>query len=278
MPDQQRILDIIANTDSPRTRESIAADLLDLGLVAGDAVMVHSSLGSLGFVSGGAPAVVQALTDVITDAGTIVMPTHSYNYSVPAEWRAPFSISESWVEPIRKSLPAFDPTVVPTTSMGQIVEVFRSWPGAGRSRHPTNSFAAWGRTSAFVTDGHTYEFSQGEGSPLARLYDLDGKVLLLGVGYDRNTSFHLAEYRISESPRCPRMLPVPEQGHSVWREFEGISEMKGDWLLELGEAFESARDVTIGTVGSAEARLFSQRQAVDFAIGWLKEKHRRSAS
>ena len=277
MPDQQRVLDIIANTDSPRTRESIAADLRKLGLVAGDGVMVHSSLSSLGFVSGGAPAVVLALTDVVTEAGTIVMPTHSYNYADPARWDD-VGLPKSWVEPMRESLPPFDPTVVPTTSMGQIVDVFRSWPGAVRSRHPTNSFAAWGQTSALVTDAHTYEFSQGEGSPLARLYDLDGKVLLLGVGHDRNTSFHLAEYRISESPRCVRMLPVPEQGRSVWREFERINEMGSDWLLELGEAFESARDVTTGTVGSAEARLFSQREAVDFAIGWLKEKHRRSRS
>ena len=275
MPDQQRILGIIANTDSPRTQESIAADLRKLGLVADDTVIVHSSLSSLGFVNGGGPAVVQALIDVITDSGTIVMPTHSSDYSDPAGWEAP-PVPQNWVEPMREGLPPFDPTTTPTAYMGQIVEVFRGWPGTVRSRHPTTSFAAWGQDSAFVTAGHTYEEDAGNGSPVARVYDLDGKVLLLGVGYNRNTSFHLAEYRTSETPRCKRLLPVSEQGRSVWREFDDVDEMGNEWLLELGEAFESARDVTVGIVGSAEARLFSQRQAVDFAIGWLEEKHRRS--
>ena len=277
MPDQQRILDIIANTDSPRTRESIATGLRKLGLAAGDTVIVHSSLSSLGFVSGGAPAVVQALIDVITDSGTIVMPTHSSDYSDPAGWEAP-PVPQSWVEPLRASLPAFDPEVTPTSYMGQIVEVFRRWPGNERSRHPTISFAAWGPDSEFVTEGHTYEEEAGDGSPLGRVYDLDGKVLLLGVGYDRNTSFHLAEYRVPGYPRRKRLLPTPERGRSVWREFDDTDEMSQEWLLELGGAFESARDVTVGTVGSAEARLFSQRHAVDFAIGWLKEKHRGSAT
>ncbi len=39
------------------------------------------------------------------------------------------------------------------------------------------------RMSPIVTAGHTLEFGLGEGSPLARVYDLDGFVLLLGVGH-----------------------------------------------------------------------------------------------
>ena len=57
------------------------------------------------------------------------------------------------------------------------------------------SFAAWGKHAEFVTDGHSLDNGLGETSPLARVYDLDGYVLLLGVDYDSNTSFHLAEYR-----------------------------------------------------------------------------------
>ena len=263
-----KIRELIARSDAPRTRASLAVDLRALGLKEGVSVIVHSSLSSLGWVNGGAVALVQALMDVVTGAGTIVMPTHSYNYFDPAG-RKP----ESWLKTIRETLPAFDPAVVPTTSMGQTVEVFRRWPGTLRSRHPVTSFAAWGRHAELVTANHPYERRQGDGSPLARLYDLDGMVLLLGVGYDRNSSFHLADYRVPETPRTRGLVPVPENGRSVWREIDGVQEMSEEWLLELGEAFEATGGVTVGKVGSAETRLFSQSAAVDFAVGWLKKKH-----
>ncbi len=48
-----------------------------LGLSAGDNVVVHSSLSSFGKVDGGADTVIDALEAVITDAGTLVMPTFS---------------------------------------------------------------------------------------------------------------------------------------------------------------------------------------------------------
>ncbi len=272
MPAKWTIEDLIASTDTPRTRESLASDLRALGLEAGACVIVHSSLSSLGWVSGGAVAVVQALIDVVTESGAIVMPAHSYTYSDPATRESP-KLSDEWVEAVRESLPAFDPGVVPTTKMGRIVEVFRAWPGTLRSRHPVTSFAAWGAQAEFVTKGQTYEWGQGENSPIARIYDLAGSVLLLGVGHDRNTSLHLAEFRISETPKRKRWYPVPDNGRSVWREFDTIDHMSDDWLLELGEAFEAAKPVTVGRVGSAEARFFPQREAVDFAKGWLKQKH-----
>ncbi len=140
------------------------------------------------------------------------------------------------------------------------------------------SFAAWGAEAEFVTEGQTYEWGQGESSPIARVYDLAGSVLLLGVGHDRDTSLHLAEYRVPETPLRTRLYPVPEHGRSVWREFDTIDHMSDEWLLELGEAFEAVSPVTVGQVGSAEARLFPQREAVDFAMGWLKQKHTMASS
>ena len=269
---EQKFIDLIAKSDAPRTRESLAADLRHLGLQTGATVIVHSSLSALGWVNGGAVTAVHALMDVVTDAGTIVTPAHSYYYSDPGKWEAP-PVPEHWVETIRETLPPFDPATSPTTLMGQTVEVFRRWPGTLRSRHPVCSFAAWGQDAEYVTADHTYEYAQGDGSPLARVYDLDGMVLLLGVGYDRNTSFHLADYRALESPKRKERFAVPEDGRSVWREFDSVEEMNGDWLRELGEAFEATGSVTVGKVGSAETRLFSQRAAVDFALGWLKNKH-----
>jgi aminoglycoside 3-N-acetyltransferase len=171
--------DLMDRTPEPRTRLSLAADLRQLGLEPGALVIVHSSLSSLGWVCGGSEAVVLALMDVLTESGTLVMPTHSADYSDPGKWKNP-PVQESWLEAIRQNMPAFDPRTVPTLGMGRIPETFRSWPEALRSSHPAFSFAAWGRHASLVTGDHSLDYSLGEDSPLARIYELDGQVLLLG--------------------------------------------------------------------------------------------------
>lgn len=67
--------DIEQNTVYPKTRGSLAEDFRNLGLKKGMTVIVHSSLKSLGWVVGGPIAVVQALMDVLSEEGTLVMPT-----------------------------------------------------------------------------------------------------------------------------------------------------------------------------------------------------------
>jgi aminoglycoside 3-N-acetyltransferase len=262
----------IENAPLPRTRESLARDLRELGVTAGMTLLMHSSLSSLGWVAGGPVAVVAALIDVVTEAGTIVVPTFSSDLSDPVRWHHP-PVPESWWPVIYASMPAFDPRTTPTRQMGKIVDTFRTWPGAVRSNHPADSFAAWGRHAEFITAGHSLESGLGEGSPLARLYDLDGWVLLLGVGFGYNTSFHLAEYRNPEAPQTLQGAPVFENGHRVCKSYRDV-EIDDSPFPEIGAAFEQAGKVRLGRVGSAEARLFRQRPAVDFALRWLTRNKR----
>lgn len=123
MSEQEAIL----STPSPRTRQTLANDLRQLEMTPEMTVLVHSSLSSLGWVCGGPITVVQVLMDVVTATGTLVMPTHSADYSDPAQWQAP-PVPDDWWSIIRETMPAFDPQVTPTRGMGQIVEVFRTWP------------------------------------------------------------------------------------------------------------------------------------------------------
>ncbi len=59
-------------------KSEIEDALKSLGLAQGDSVMVHTSLAKLGYVCGGAQTVIEALIDVVTEDGTIIMPTQSW--------------------------------------------------------------------------------------------------------------------------------------------------------------------------------------------------------
>ncbi|CAM3494783.1 AAC(3) family N-acetyltransferase [Deinococcus saxicola] len=252
----------IARADAPRTRASLAADLRALGVGVGDVLMVHVSLSSLGWVAGGPVAVIQALQDAVTPAGTIVMPTFTLHLSDPASWRRP-PVPPSWWNTIRAEMPAFDPALTPSRGMGRTAELLRTWPDARRSDHPHSSFAAWGRHAGFITADHPLTFSLGEGSPLARVYDLKGRVLLLGT--ENNTSLHLAEVRAGKQSTVPFSGPVLVNGQPQWVTFDEC-DYDEETFPPVKASFEGSGAVTVGTVGSATAKLMSQRALVDFAV------------
>lgn len=258
---------VIANSPHPFSRDLLAAHLRDLGVAPGMALLVHSAMSKIGFVPGGPVTVIQALLDVLTPAGTLVMTAFSGDYSDPGLWQNP-PVPAEWVEPVRQQMPAYDPALTPTRGLGRIPELFRTWPGACRSRHPHTSFAAWGQQAEAIVAGHELDFGLGEGSPLARLYDRDGHVLLLGVGYGNNTSFHLAEVRAGVVAVIRQGAPVMENGRRRWRWFQEYGYDDEDFP-EIGRALETERPVRRGQVGLADSRLFSQRTAVDFAEMWL---------
>jgi len=256
--------------DDPVTVDRIAADLRDLGVEAGDTLIVHSALSALGWVAGGPQAVVDALQRVVTDAGTVVMPTHSTQYSDPSVWSNP-PVPDDWPEQIRASIPPYRPAVTPTRSMGAVAECFRDYPRTRRSQHPLYSFAAWGADAEAVVDDHSFEHGMGEESPLAQVYERNGSVLLLGTDHETNTSLHLAEYRAdTDAGETTAGAPVLRDGERTWVEWADI-ELDSDDFPEIGAAFEAEQPegVTAGEVGAATAKLIDQPALVEFGVEWI---------
>ena len=266
--------DAIAKSERPATVESLVAYLRALGLEAGQLVLVHSSLSALGWVAGGAQAVVMALQKVLTDTGTLVMPAHSTGNSDPGRWESP-PVPADWHDAIRAHMPAYNRRLTPTRGMGAIAELFRTLPDVRRSDHPAMSFAAWGRYAHAVTADHRLNSGLGEESPLARVYDLDGKVLLLGVGHDSNTSLHLSEHRADWPGRR-----TTKQGSAIeigaerqWVVYEDLEVDSGDFA-EIGWDFIQAGKVNTGNVGAGKSQVMSQIELVDFGAEWISHKRK----
>jgi aminoglycoside 3-N-acetyltransferase len=259
----------IAASARPVTTASLTADLGALGIETGDVVIVHSSLSRLGWMVGGAQAVVEALLAAVGSSGTVVMPAQSSHLSDPAEWQDP-PVPADWVDEVRDHLPAFDPDLTPTRSMGAVVECFRAHRATRRSNHPTLSFVANGPAADAIVGSHPLTPGFGESSPLARLYELDAKVLLLGIDHSNCTSLHLAEERAvwPGKTSSPCGAPVRVDGRREWVVYDDLDHDADDFAT-IGEAFAAAGAERSGPVGDGVGRVSRQRELVDFAVAWM---------
>jgi len=177
------------------TRADLARDLARLGIRRGDTLFVHSSLKSLGYVEGGAAAVIKALQDAVGPEGTLLVPT----YYLPAGTVKAACEMDGYV---------FDPRRH-GTSMGRLPEAFLAQEAIERSVHPTHSVSAWGRHARYLTEAHhTAPSIFGAGSPWERFVGIEGaKVLGLGVSMGPVTFYHVLEDALGDA------FPVP-----VWDE------------------------------------------------------------
>lgn len=149
--------------------------LKSLGIRDGDVLMVHSGWDRLGGFRGTPKDLIDALSEVVGEKGTILMPTTPFLGS---------AIDHASDDPL------FDARRTPS-AMGLVTEVFRRGRGVVRSLHPTHSVAARGPAAEeLVRDHHLAGDPCGQGTPWLRLIEFDAKILFLGVSVRANTLLH----------------------------------------------------------------------------------------
>jgi aminoglycoside 3-N-acetyltransferase len=272
----------------PVTRRRIVRDLRRLGVEPGRNLLVHASLRSLGWVPGGAAAVVSALREAVGPDGHVVVPTGTEENSRTSRVHQAHiaMLTPDEVEEYYLAMPAFDKDATPS-GMGAISEALRTADGAARSAHPQSSFAAIGPEADLLMADHPLECHLGPDSPLGKLAKMDTQVLMAGVGYWAFTGFHLAEYLYT--PRPPKRTyacviapttgttgttgtTVTGAGGGRWEEYEDVV-LDDQKFEDIGESLEKHMVVKRGKVGHAECRLVSLPAAVEFAAEWMA-KHR----
>jgi aminoglycoside 3-N-acetyltransferase len=261
--------DIVQKTAAPRTVESLRRDLALLGVRPGEVLMAHTSLSSIGWVCGGAQALVEALLAAVGPAGTLVMPAHTCENTDPAHWSRP-PVPKAWHTMIRRHMPAFDVDKTPVwRDIGATAELLRIWPGTLRSNHPVGSTCANGPLADFITSRQPLTPMWGMDSPMGALYELDARVLLIGVGYSRCTCLHLAEAQAPDMPRMTYGTAMMENGERVWKTYEDFD--YGSYPYgPIGQRYEDAGNAITGRIGSAKAHLCRVRPLVDYALEYMK--------
>ncbi len=138
-----------------------------------DTVLIHTSLKAIGGLEGGADMLIDAFCEYLYD-GLFIIPTHTWDNVVPGS-------------------PYYDvKTTMPCIGTLPCVAVKRE--DGVRSLHPTHSVMAFGkRAKEYVTGEETAATPAPIGGCWSRLYKERAKILLIGVGHDKNTYFHAVD-------------------------------------------------------------------------------------
>lgn len=267
----------MGKSELPPIRKSrLITDLQNLGVASGDTIMLHASVKAIGWIVGGPDIVIQALLEVLGEHGTLMMyvgwEDSPYNLG---EW------NEEWQQAYLKECPPFNPaTSRAYRKWGILTEYLRTWPRAFRSSNPEASCVAVGARARWLTENHPLQYGYGPGSPLAKLCEANGKVLLLGAPFDTITLLHYAEHlaKVPNKRVVRYKMPILQDGKRIWVDVEEFDTC-GDILPNAREYFKiipseflSSGKGRSGKVGVAQSYLFDANELVKFAVQWLERK------
>lgn len=261
----------MSDNPTPLTYSQLMDDLKAFGIPDGQTIMLHTSVNAIGDVMGGPNVILQALLDALSPTGTLMMyagwqEIPDFLDEIPAELRPVYY----------EHYPVFDPATSRAVRENSILaEFLRTWPGTQRSLNPEASMVAWGRHATYLTQDHPVNYGYGTGSPVAKLVELNGHVLICGIPLSRITLLHHAEYcaKLRHKKVIRYQYPILRDGEKVWVEVEDYDTGEPHDKYSLGDitrAYLAQGKGRLGTVGHANAILFEAPDLTTFAIQWLE--------
>lgn len=182
-------------------------EVFTAALNPGDDVLIHASLGNLGHFEAGVDDVIVALQEAVGPTGTVIMMTDTRSFAKSGE----FFMDQP-------------------SETGLLTEHFRLFPGVKRSCVPMVSFCAIGERSDFYTE--VYHSHLDAEATITRLLERDGKIMLIGIGYEKCTLYHLAE----ERHKTP---------YNFYKSFEGELMEEGKAIRPISQRYFVRRDMNV---------------------------------
>jgi aminoglycoside 3-N-acetyltransferase len=231
------------------TIDDLVTGFQDLGLEAGDTLLVHSSYRSFGPVDGGPPTVVAALESVLGADGTLIMPTFNFSFNKGQPWDVRSTRSQ----------------------MGVLTELVRKDPRARRVFHPIYSFAILGK-HAEMLGSLRYKSSYERDSVFGKLRDLDGKIMVIGLSYTNSmTFFHHVEQMEGVDYRFLKQFTgevTDWDGISRTDTFEMLVRNTDMGVITevdpMGELMEKEGVVQVRRIGEADVKLMKANDVYEF--------------
>lgn len=225
------------------SKEELKSQICQMGIQPGDTVLIHSSMKAIGQVEGGPDGVLDAFCEYLRD-GLFLVPTHTWDDVTPEK-------------------PFYDVrTTVPNIGLIPRTAAFRR--DGIRSLHPTHSLWAHGADAEdYVRNEENATSPTPKGFCWDKVADRGGKILLIGVGNEKNTFIHAIEERVALPDRISKdpyeITIIDQQGNSIKHPFypqycfktEDISLFFGIFekpMVEMGVQ-------TFGRLGDAQVRI-----------------------
>lgn len=258
----------------------LVADLSQIGIRHGDIVMVHAAMSKVGNLINGPDTLIDALLRAVGPQGTVLAYTDwdaRYEGLLDQSGRMP----EAW----RTRAAGFDPLRSRAVrDHGVFPEFLRTTPGALRSGNPGASVTAIGARADWLVSDHPLDYGYGPSSPLARLVEAGGKVLMVGAPRDTMTLIHHAEHLADIGNKRIKRWEVPFAGPegTLWRMCEEFDtsdavapQLDGvDYFTAIVTSYLETGRGREGRVGAAESLLVDAREMLEHAVAWLERNCR----
>lgn len=234
-------------------KETLKLQLKNMGICPTDTLLVHASMKSMGEVEGGADTVLDALMEYL-DQGMLMFPTHT--------WRQ-----------MGRDYLVFDPDTEPVC-VGILPELFRKRPGVVRSLHPTHSMAVYGKKNeVYVAGEESCNTPCTPGGCWSRLAEEGAKILLIGIGHERNTYIHAVEEELDVPERLTKepetfFIRMPDgslKERPMYRHYNPKTDHISEAYPKLEQAFydrEAAKKVKFGDADCILCEAAAIRQVV----------------
>lgn len=236
------------------TKEELKKQIRDMGIDKDDTVLIHTSMRAIGEVENGADGVIDAFCEVLS-SGLFIVPTHTWD-----------SIgSDNPVFDVRKEIPC----------IGALPRVAAKRQDGIRSLHPTHSVWAHGKgAEEFVKGEELAQTPCPVGFAWSRLADMNAKILLLGVGNDKNTFIHaideLADIPDRLSEKTFDVTIIDHEGRSITHKQHhhhcSKTDNVSDQFVNFEKPFVKMGVQKFGTLGNAVVRIVDAKKCRDLVM------------